>query len=456
MAKKGSKLDDVSRAKRTRGGRLNFRGVDRRRRATRPPDADEAEFADAVRRYQTVYGRGPGLGLSTSWAEVLEILESLGYRKLDRANDEGATIGTATEFREAMVGHEFETGIPNEKEVLDALESLGYQKHEISGIGKGTVGGIAEMLDGDDLVLRRSAVQRLTFYVNDPRIVVALPALKKALRDPDSYLRWFSSLILQAAAHRERHAAQILVEGLEDPNQSVRSIAAAAIRGMTEWRSTITGPLQRLLKSTDENVRAETKAVLRAICGEKTLAEALKKIEDESALDLLKRPEDMLRPAESVETELAAAVTRLIFPKFPDAPEAKAKAIISLERTLNQTFRKTLQGQAEPLIKSLLQDIPADYDGKRDLAILINSLFAALDFGILIHDRNGHPRICSMQATRARPTDEKGQLRLCARSISNSSQRSFSLPPLDQLQIVETPREQTEQQVNSAETTRTI
>jgi hypothetical protein len=166
-----------------------------------------------------------------------------------------------------------------------------------------------------------------------------------------------------------------------------------------------------------------------------------------------KPPDEPLSPPkESVEVELAAAVSRLI-PKLPDPPEAKAKAIISLERVLHETYRTALRGEAEPLIKSLLQDIPADYAGKRDLTILINALFAALDFGILIHDRQGQPRVCSMQATRARPTDEKGQLRLCARSISSRSQRSFSLPPLDQLQIVETPREE---QHHSAETTRTI
>ena len=146
-------------------------------------------------------------------------------------------------------------------------------------------------------------------------------------------------------------------------------------------------------------------------------------------------------PIESGLTELAPAIMRII-PRITGPPEAKAKAVIALNRSLNQTFWQELRAEAEPLIKSLFQDIPADYEGKRTRAFLINALLTAFEQGIVIRDDQGRPHVCGVQATHGRASDVTGSFRLLERTMTGSSRRTYSIPALDQLRIIRTqPRE---------------
>lgn len=144
----------------------------------------------------------------------------------------------------------------------------------------------------------------------------------------------------------------------------------------------------------------------------------------------------VLSPEETIKKLVAELI-----PTLPGAAEDRAKTIIGLENTLSQTLHAAFQGEAESLIKSLLEDIPADYEGKRHRATLINGLLTALDRGILIHDQQGRPHVCSMHPVRGRGEDAQGYLRLIERVASGPSRKSFPIPSFDQLQIIESSRQ---------------
>jgi hypothetical protein len=163
------------------------------------------------------------------------------------------------------------------------------------------------------------------------------------------------------------------------------------------------------------------------------------------------RREDNLQ---SPEDTIKALVDELI-PTLSPQPEEKAAAIIAFHRALNQTYWQHLQGVVQPLIKALLEDIPPDYEGKRRRATLVNALLTTLEVGILVHDQQGRPHLCSAHPGRGRVSDEQGYLRLIERTASGPSRKSFSIPPLDQLQIVETPQLGQGGQDNSAHGTGT-
>lgn len=113
--------------------------------------------------------------------------------------------------------------------------------------------------------------------------------------------------------------------------------------------------------------------------------------------------------------------------------------MLGLNRDLHQTFWEVLGSEVIPLIKQLLQDIPGDYEGKKDRGKLVNGLLSARNLAILIHDDHGRPHLCSVQPVRARESDTKGNLRLLERTASGSSRRSYPIPSPDKLEIVEIP-----------------
>jgi hypothetical protein len=160
------------------------------------------------------------------------------------------------------------------------------------------------------------------------------------------------------------------------------------------------------------------------------------------------KPQEIIRGGATVEQLQADLAGRLkgLIPTLSADPEQKAAAIIALNRTINLTYWQELRNEAEPLIKSLLENIPADYEGKRRRATLLNALLIALDRGILIHDQQGQPHVCSVQPVRGRETDEKGYLRLQEKSTSGSSRKNYPIPPLDEIQIIETPHQESDPQ----------
>jgi hypothetical protein len=144
--------------------------------------------------------------------------------------------------------------------------------------------------------------------------------------------------------------------------------------------------------------------------------------------------EPLPSPAEQLKADLQRRLRRLI---LPADPEKKAETIIELNRSLNQGFWNELRAEAEPLIKSLFEHVPADFEGKRHRASLINALLTSLDRGIEIHDQHGRPHLCSAHAVRGRSSDAQGYLRLIERTRQGSSQRSFAVPSPEHVEIVE-------------------
>jgi hypothetical protein len=154
--------------------------------------------------------------------------------------------------------------------------------------------------------------------------------------------------------------------------------------------------------------------------------------------------------AEPLQAELVTRLRQLI-PTLPPGPEEKVKAVLSLHRDLNQTFWHELRDELVPLIKPLLQDIPDDYEGKRVRASLVNSLLSIFNLAILIQDDQGRTHRCSLYAVHARESDEKGNLRLQERKASGSSRRSYPIPSLGQIQLIEVPQQETELQPPAAQ-----
>jgi len=157
---------------------------------------------------------------------------------------------------------------------------------------------------------------------------------------------------------------------------------------------------------------------------------------------------------EQFTSNFVSRLKRLI-PLLPQDPEAKAQALIALNRSFDEAFWTAVRGELTPLIKPLLQDVPSDYDGKRARAALINAVLSAYGLAIQIEDDHGRRHLCSLYAVRARESDGKGNLRLLERTASGSSRRSYSIPAPDHLQLVETPRDEPNLKSQSADRDRT-
>ena len=106
---------------------------------------------------------------------------------------------------------------------------------------------------------------------------------------------------------------------------------------------------------------------------------------------------------------------------------------------IHTEVKESLVDKMRPIIiKLIVDDIPDDYEGKRNRATLVNGLLTALDLGILILDKQNRGHVCSMQAIRGRQSDEKGYLRLMERVRTGSSQKSYPMPSAGNFQVIET------------------
>jgi hypothetical protein len=234
-------------------------------------------------------------------------------------------------------------------------------------------------------------------------------------------------------------AVPVLVEAIGDRDFLIVEWASLALQRWIGAEATRHLLLARALLDPDEHVRRVNMVVL-GVSQNDFLAKATEKIKNGTLI--VTEPPPVRGPVLSPEEKIKELLAEQI-PQLPSGAEEKAEAIIALNRTLNQTFWQGLRGEAEPLIKSLLENIPADYEGKRRSATLINALLAALDKGILVHDQDGRTYVCSVRATHARPTDTTGNFRLTSRTARGGSQRSFPMPSsLEQVQIVDTPRQE--------------
>ncbi len=100
---------------------------DRRRRIDpttfdREYTAEEMEFMRAMQAYKQSSGR-----MFPTWSEVLKVLRSLGYEKVDRRDADGESV---VEFVQAMQAYKQSSGrmFPTWSEVLEVLQNLGYQR----------------------------------------------------------------------------------------------------------------------------------------------------------------------------------------------------------------------------------------------------------------------------------------------------------------------------------------
>ncbi len=299
------------------------------------------------------------------------------------------------------------------------------------------------------------------------------PSFREAL---DALIEMFQAerpSLQNAAIHLVAHtgppAVAPLVAALDHPNRQTRINAALSLHQLVELAEVpdqdyltaleaAVPKLEALYRQSINQTPREQRNLLPDAADTDPFLGALTAIEKLLARGGQERhaergePEPQREPVTPPEEKIKAFVADLL-PSLPPGAEDKVQSIIALSRTFTDAFWEQLRPQAEPLLKSLLQDIPADYEGKRNRAIAINALLTAFDLGLLIHDANGHARVCSVVASHGRPSDLTGTLRLRERAATSGSQRTFAIPSsLDQIQIIDTSRQTQDREQEPAST----
>jgi predicted RNA-binding protein with RPS1 domain len=262
--------------------------------------------------------------------------------------------------------------------------------------------------------------------------------------------------LAQALHHKAASARADVADALAEISRAAAADALGDIRAAAQ---SAVPDLCQLLRDQDERVRASAADALRSLTGEEFLAKAEREAQYESE-ELLGGPvtpreeepeekkqpgfvaQEQPSPAEQLHADLVSRLKGLI-PTLPADPEGKARQVLDLTHSFNQVFRGALRDEMRPVVKQLLQDIPGNYEGKRERAALVNGLLTALDLGIQVHDDHGRPHVCGVFAARARETDYKGSFRLRERTISGTSQKTYPVPSSpDQIEIIDTSRQE--------------
>lgn len=116
------------------------------------------------------------------------------------------------------------------------------------------------LLNDSDSIVRHAVAQAFQRNLSDKNLV---PALIKALKDPDMYVRGAAAAAL--AVIKDKTAVSALCQALQDKEAHVRWAVAVSL-GKIDDKTAITA-LRRLLNSPDEpgNVRLATKEALEKL-----------------------------------------------------------------------------------------------------------------------------------------------------------------------------------------------
>jgi HEAT repeat protein len=336
-----------------------------------------------------------------------------------------------------------------------AIRAAGHQPEELKqALREKAVAPLKYLLLDDELRVRHAADAALTALLPfcpaaAEALASSVPWLREALADPSSPARvnaanGLTSLAVTAARQRPKELCEALasaVPGLRDrlgdPEERVRQAAGAALKALALFDRSAEDALT--LANASESGHAQGAGLLEPPQPERGPVTPRGEEQETNRPGFVAQEPS---PAEQLQAELVSRLKGLI-PTLPADPEGKAREVVALTYTFNQAIRGALRDEMRPVVKQLLQDIPGDYEGKRERAALVNGLLTALDLGIQVHDDHGRPHVCGVIAARARETDYKGSFRLRERTVSGTSQKTYPVPSSpDQIQIIDTSRQE--------------
>jgi HEAT repeat protein len=123
----------------------------------------------------------------------------------------------------------------------------------------------AAQLDDKDIQVRRKAADGLARLGAFADTSSAVPAMMRAMKDPDPKMREYLAWALHRAGPKSTLAIPMLLEFLQDKHAKVREAAAVALAGMGKAAKETKESLEKVLRDRDKYVRLQAAVALGAI-----------------------------------------------------------------------------------------------------------------------------------------------------------------------------------------------